>query len=128
MQRFNSFDILFSKEEQKYRFNQFWDITKNRGEFPIGSTYPVQGILIPNTTRLLGNYDEKVIWDTKKNGYIKTLNSANLDYNKEQLQRKKFRHYTNMLYLRKNPVTDLEERKINMILTIVNTKVQNSPR
>jgi hypothetical protein len=33
-----------------------------------------------------------------------------------------------MLYLRKNPVTDLEERKINMILTIVNTKVQNSPR
>ena len=124
----NSFDILFSKEEQKYRFNQFWDITKNRGEFPIGSTYPVQGILIPNTTRLLGNYDEKVIWDTKKNGYIKTLNSANLDYNKEQLQRKKFRHYTNMLYLRKNPVTDLEERKINMILTIVNTKVQNSPR
>ena len=26
-------DILYSKEEQKYRFNQFWDITNDRGEF-----------------------------------------------------------------------------------------------
>ena len=28
-----SIDILYSKEEQKYRFNQFWDITDDRGEF-----------------------------------------------------------------------------------------------
>ncbi|NQX96946.1 MAG: OmpA family protein [Flavobacteriales bacterium] len=26
-------DILFSKDEQKYRFDMFWDVTKNRGEF-----------------------------------------------------------------------------------------------
>ncbi|BCV02244.1 MAG: hypothetical protein CM15mV51_0610 [uncultured marine virus] len=25
--------ILYSKEEQKYRFNQFWDVTNDRGEF-----------------------------------------------------------------------------------------------
>ena len=29
----NDIRILYSKEEQKYRFNQFWDITNDRGEF-----------------------------------------------------------------------------------------------
>ena len=29
----NDIDILYSKEEQKYRFNQFWDVTTDRGEF-----------------------------------------------------------------------------------------------
>ena len=29
----SSIDILYSKVEQKYRFNQFWDITDDRGEF-----------------------------------------------------------------------------------------------
>jgi hypothetical protein len=41
-----SYDILFSKEENKYRFNQFWDITRDRDEFPIGSNYPPTGPLI----------------------------------------------------------------------------------
>ena len=41
----DSVDILVSKEEQKYRFNQFWDITKDRGEFPIGAGYPPTGPL-----------------------------------------------------------------------------------
>ena len=50
----DSIDILFSKEEQKYRFNQFWDITKDRGEFPIGSDYPPTGPVIPGTTILDG--------------------------------------------------------------------------
>ena len=124
----NSFDILFSKEEQKYRFNQFWDITKDRGEFPIGSGYPPSGPLIPGTTVLLGNYNELVPWDTTQNGYIKQLNQNNLNYNKPLLQRKKFRHYTNFLFLRKDPITDLEERKVNMILKLVNTKNQISLR
>ena len=124
----NSFDILFSKEENKYKFNQFWDITNDRGEFPIGAGYPVQGTFIPNTTRLLGNYTEQIIWETGKNGYIKVLNPNNLNYFKTQTQRKKFRNYTNTIFLRKNPVTDLEERKVNMILTIFNTKNQISPR
>ena len=124
----SSFDILFSKEEQKYRFNQFWDITRDRGEFPNGAGYPPQGPLVPGTTRLLGNYTQLLAWETQQNGYVKQLNPNNLDYNKDLMQRKKFRHYTNFLFLRKDPVLDLEERKINMIIKLVNTKNQISLR
>jgi len=119
----NSIDILFSKEENKYRFNQFWDITKDRGEFPQGSDYPPTGPLIPGTTTLLGNYSEEFIWITQSNGYIKNLNSNNLNYNKNQLQRKKFRHYINFISLVKK-----NSRNTNMIIKILNTKNQYSPR
>lgn len=117
------FDILFSKEENKYRFNQYWDVTKNRGEFPIGSTYPPQGPLVPGTTELLGNYTQEFIWNTDPNGYTRTLNLNNLDYAKSQTQRKKFRHYTNFLSLRKEI-----SGNVNMILKITNSKNQLSPR
>jgi len=116
-------DILVSKEEQKYRFNQFWDITNNRGEFPDGSGYPPTGQLIPGTTRLLGNYAEEQIWNTQANGYIQNLNSNNLNYNKPQLQRKKFRHYNNFVKLIKNNPQDA-----NMLFRILNTKNQISLR
>ena len=121
-----SFDILFSKEENKYRFNQFWDITKDRGEFPIGSDYPPTGPLVPGTTQLLGNYADQVIWNTQPNGYIKTLNASNLNYAKPELQRKRFRHYLNYLFLSK--LATPEERDINFILKIVNSKNQASYR
>ena len=121
-----SFDILFSKEENKYRFNQFWDITKDRGEFPIGSDYPPTGPLVPGTTQLLGNYADQVIWNTQPNGYIKTLNANNLNYAKPELQRKRFRHYLNYLFLSK--LATQEERDINFILKIVNSKNQASLR
>ena len=78
-----SIDILFDKVEQKYRFNQFWDITADRGEYTF-----------PNVQRQ--------IWQTEPNGYIRNLNPANLNYNKLEFQRKKFRHYANHLLLRKN--------------------------
>jgi hypothetical protein len=118
-----AFDILFSKEENKYRFNQFWDITKDRGEFPTGSDYPPTGPLIPGTTVLQGPYTNQNIWITKANGYIKTLNPANLDYDKPKLQRKKFRHYLNFLNLTKQVSGDT-----NMIIKIVNVKNIYSPR
>jgi hypothetical protein len=118
-----SFDILFSKEENKYRFNQFWDITRNRGEFPNGSGYPPTGQLVPDTTVLLGNYEENNIWVTEPNGYIKNLNQNSLDYAKPQMQHKKFRHYINFLNLSKS-----DSRTTNMILKIINTKNQHSPR
>ena len=117
------FDILFSKEENKYRFNQFWDITKDRGEFPIGSTYPPTGPLVPGTTELLGNYSQEYLWNTEPNGYIKILNPNNLDAVKVQLQRKKFRNYLNFLYLRKDI-----SGNINMILKLINSKNQISIR
>ena len=119
----NSIDILFSKEEQKYRFNQFWDITKNRGEFPIGSDYPPTGLVIPGTTILDGPLSEQNIWVTQANGYIKQLNPTNLDYSKPELQRKKFRHYLNFLFLSKQVSVDT-----NVILKIINTKKTYSPR
>ena len=58
-----SIDILYSKEEQKYRFNQFWDITDDRGEF-FNPTIP--------------GFAERPIWLTEDNGYIMNLNPVNL--------------------------------------------------
>jgi len=118
-----SYDILFSKEENKYRFNQFWDITRDRGEFPIGSTYPNTTPVIPGTTVLPGAHTEENLWITQSNGYIKTLNPVNLDYNKDPLQRKKLRHYLNVLHLKREVSGD-----INMILKISNSKNQISQR
>ena len=119
----DSFDILFSKEENKYRINQFWDITKDRGEFPIGSNYPPTGPLIPGTTELLGNYPQEILWATQANGYIKSIRPQAVDYAKAELQRKKFRHMVNYIYLSK-----LDSRNTNMILKIFNSKNQYSLR
>jgi hypothetical protein len=119
----NSFiDILFSKEEQKYRFNQFWDITANRGE-----------IIEP-----LGQFDsnaivaqQAIMW-TDLNGYIRDLNSLNLEYDKPPTERKKFRHYWNKIVLGREPEIDgdgnviLETRK--MLLKLDNTKINLSIR
>ena len=96
------YEILFSKEENKYRFNQFWDATKDRGEFS-------------------GN--QWRMFNTEQNGYRKVLNSTFIDYNKPPLQRKKFRHYGNRLILGK---TVSNNHKYN--LKVVNTKETLSPR
>ena len=119
----NSIDILFAKEENKYRFNQFWDITKDRGEFPVGSNYPPTGPVIPGTTVLQGPYTQENIWITAANGYERILNPVNLDYTKAQLQRKKFRHYMNFLTLSRSISND-----VNMIFKISNSKQVYSPR
>lgn len=94
--------ILYSKEEQKYRFNQFWDITKDRGEF--------------------SNFEQE-LFNTKLNGYVRDLNFINLDYQKAEDQRKKFRHYYNKLILRRKISGD---RK--MLLKLNNTKLNLSAR
>jgi len=96
-------DILYSKEEQKYRFNQFWDITADRGEFNAGI--------------------QRTIFNTQMDGYIRNLNFANLDYAKAQVQRKKFRHYYNHILLRR---VKSEDRK--MLLRLNNTKLNVSMR
>ena len=114
---------MFSKEENKYRINQFWDITKDRGEFPIGSGYPPSGALIPGTTTLLGNYPEEMIWDTDFNGYTRKLNLLNLDFNKSQTQRKKFRHYLNFVSLRKEI-----SGPVSMVVKINSSNNEISPR
>jgi hypothetical protein len=94
--------ILYSKEEQKYRFNQFWDITNDRGEF---------------------NNVQQRLFITELNGYVRNLNPINLDYNKEPIQHKKFRHYFNKLILRR---TQSGNRK--MLFKLANTKFNLSFR
>ncbi len=98
----NNIDILCSKVEQKYRFNQFWDITNDRGEF---------------------TFAEQPIWRTAPNGYIKNLNVTNLNYNKSQLQHKKFRHYANNFILKR-----LVSGNRKMLLRLFNTKLLTSLR
>lgn len=93
-----SIDILFDKVEQKYRFNQFWDVTADRGEF----TFPTV---------------QRQIWRTQSNGYIRTLNPNNLNYNKSPLQRKKFRHFANHTVLTRNI-----NNNIKMLLKLSNNK------
>jgi hypothetical protein len=119
----SSYDILFSKEENKYRFNQFWDITRNRDEFPIGSNYPPTGPVIPGTTVLLGSYSSENTWITSQDGFTRVLNPNNMDYGKPQLERKKFRHYLNFINLRRNKCDN-----VNMIIKMSSSKNQYSPR
>ena len=98
----NFIEILFSKEENKYRFNQFWDITKDRGEFSPAQQTPFL---------------------TEPNGYVRNLNPNNLDYNKYQTERKKFRHYRNVILLRRTV-----SGNVKMLFNIANVKNLYSPR
>ena len=98
----NNIQILSSKVEHKFRFNQFWDVTNDRGEFTNA---------------------EQSIFDTECNGYIRPLNLININYNKPKLQRKKFRHYSNHVILRRNISGN---RK--MLLRLNNTKLLLSKR
>jgi hypothetical protein len=101
-------NVLFSKVENKYRFNQFWDITEDRGEY--------YNALIPG-------FAERAIWDTQPNGYVRLLNANNLNYNKESLQRKKFRHYKVSVLLRK-----LVSGNKKMLVMLADVKNLLSPR
>ena len=106
----NVINILFSKVENKYRFNQFWDITDDRGEYN------------PSAQRM--------IWNTAANGYNRTLNLNNLNYAKDVFQRKKFRHYTNTVWLRKDANSVLYPNGIpyKMLVILTNNKELYSPR
>jgi hypothetical protein len=99
----NSIDIAFEKVEQKFRVNQFWDTTADRGEFD------------PNVQR--------PIWLTEWDGYKRELNPANLNYNKSVFERKKFRHYYNNVLFTKRVSGNKK-----MLMKIANNKTLNSPR
>lgn len=98
----SSIKIHYSKEEQKYRFNQFWDITRNRGEF--------QGANVP-------------MFNTAANGYQYPINPQYVNYSKPILERKKIRHNVNRVFLRKMKSDDLK-----MLFKISNQKILQSPR
>jgi len=110
--------ILYSKEENKFRFNQFWDITRDRGEFVLNSPYPpVPTTAVQGGTPLVGSYSQQMIWNTQSNGYIRILNNNNLNYTKDPLQRKKFRHYTTSVLLRRKVSGNTK-----MLVMLANTK------
>ena len=92
-----SIDILYSKEENKYRFNQFWDITADRGEYNPSA--------------------QRSVWNTEYNGYIRNLNTFNLNYNKSEFERKKFRHYENRVLMIKQT-----SNNVKMLVSLANTK------
>lgn len=73
-----SYDIAFFKEENKYRVNQFWDATKDRGEF---------------------TGKEFHLFPTDESGYKSVVNPLGVNMDKPQEQRKKFRHYWNKFRL-----------------------------
>jgi hypothetical protein len=98
-----SIKIQYSKEEQKYRFNQFWDITKNRGEFNSNVNLPM--------------------FITAPNGYEFVINPEFVNYQKPVLERKKFRHNVNRVFLRK-----LKSGSLKILFKISNQKMLSSPR
>lgn len=98
-------DVLYSKVENKYRFNQFWDVTRDRGEY---TGFVTQ------------------MWDTQANGYISLLNPNNLNYAKSPFERKRFRHYVNRLRLIRENVPGQNNTK--MFYKINNVKETLSPR
>jgi hypothetical protein len=100
--RSQSIGINFSKEENKYRFNQFWDVTKDRGEFTSAQ--------VP-------------MFITKANGYEYPINPAYVNYQKAPLERKKFRHHVNKVLLRK-----FKSGNVKFLFKISNQKIQASYR
>ncbi len=95
-------DILYSKEEQKYRFQPTGDITDDRGEFT--------GV-------------QRLIWNTDPNGYTRSLNPVNLNFAKSVFEKKKYRSYINRVSLVKQVSKD-----INMVVKVAITKQQLSMR
>ena len=95
-------EILYSKEENKYSFNQFWDITNDRGEFTL---------------------NRKPMFETNCAGTTKEINPEYINYFKSSLERKKFRHYGNNILLRRNKSDDNK-----FILKLTSTKHLRSSR
>lgn len=76
-----SYDIAFFKEENKYRINQFWDTTRDRGEF---------------------THNEYHLFPTDESGYRSVINPVAINIDKPEEERKKFRHYWNKFRLSKS--------------------------
>lgn len=76
-----TWNILYSKEENKYRINQFWDAVNDRGEFTNAEVH---------------------LFPTDESGYKQVVNPLAIDIDKPEEYRKKFRHYFTKFRLIKN--------------------------
>lgn len=97
-----SMNIIFDKEENKYRINKFWDATKDRGEF---------------------TNNEFHLYPTDASGYKNVINPIAIDRDKPEEERKKFRSSSNKIRLIKS-----ESNNIRIIFKLSNTKTLISPR
>lgn len=95
--------ILFSKEEQKYRVNSFWDVTKDRGEFTTNTFFLI---------------------NTANNGYNYSINPTAIDLLKSELQRKTIRSNYDKIYFIKKVDENVEMNK--MIFKFLNIKTNLS--
>lgn len=91
-----TYDSIFSKEENKYRVNQFWDATKDRGEF---------------------SNSEFHLFPTDESGYRSVINPLAVDMDKDEEKRKKFRHYFNKFRFSKSV-----SGENNILIKIANVK------
>jgi hypothetical protein len=94
----NYIETLYSKVEQKYRMNQFYDITKKRN-------------------------NETPMFITSGNGVDYTPNPEYIDYTKSPTNRKRFRHNVNRVFLSKKI-----NGKTKLIFKISNVKKLKSDR
>jgi hypothetical protein len=97
-----NWEISYSKVEQKTRINQFFDLTKDRGEYT-KNNYP--------------------LWTYSSNGYTKVVTPQAINANKNIHERKKFRNLWHKIYLSKSASND---RKY--IFKWANSNQTQSPR
>ncbi len=96
------YDVLFFKVENKYRVNQFWDATKDRGTTTNANVH---------------------LAATDESGYKTVINPLAIDIHKPEEDRKKFRHYWTKFRL-----TKTVSGKYKFICKLLNIKKQVSIR
>lgn len=92
-----AYNMLYSKVENVYRLNNFYDFTDDRFQFGIGAVQAIQ---------------------TAGNGVDFTLNNLYFNINKQWNQRKRFRYRGTKVLLRKNIVG-------NNSITVIGMKAKN---
>jgi hypothetical protein len=95
------YEILYSREENKYKFNQFWDLTRDAGVFSNSQTSMFTG----------------------SNPSLRELNSDYFDLSKPTLQRQKLRSQENRILLKRTISAN-----VNMVLNFVEIKKVLSQR
>lgn len=94
--------VSYSKVEQKTRINEFFDLTKDRGEYT-KNNFP--------------------LWTISPNGYVKTVTDAAINQGKNIFERKKFRNVWHKVYLSKTVSGNHK-----LIFKIANANNTQSPR
>lgn len=96
------FDVLYTKEEGKYRVNQFWDSLRDRGEF---------------------TDNEFHIFANDESGYKRVFNPLAINLRKPEKERKKFRKHFTKVWMSKEV-----SKNTKFLIRIFNLKKYQSIR